>query len=143
MSTHTKSSMKGGSDQHRRAMDYFAKKLNDNATCSVRASQGMAALLLKDKQVDKAMEHYANAAMNAPNDILVRNDYAIALSKTGNKSEGVDVLRSALQMDIDNPGLRNNMSALLSRKGDYSEAMTHAVRWALFSLFLTFLSVIP
>ena len=51
MNTHSKSSMKGGSEQHRRAMDYFAKKLNDNATGSVRASQGMAALLLKDKQV--------------------------------------------------------------------------------------------
>ena len=79
-------------------MDYFAKKLNNNATGSVRASQGMAALLLKDKQVERAMEHYASAAMDAPNDILVRNDYAIALSKTGNKSEGVEVLRSALQV---------------------------------------------
>ena len=98
MSTNSKSSMKGGSDQHRRAMDYFAKKLNNNATGSVRASQGMAALLLKDKQVERAMEHYASAAMDAPNDILVRNDYAIALSKTGNKSEGVEVLRSALQV---------------------------------------------
>jgi Tfp pilus assembly protein PilF len=119
MSTHQQTSGfrgRGGADSHKRAVEYFAKKLHDNPS-SVRANQGMAALLLREQKVDQAMDHYAAAAMAAPGDIMVRNDYAIALAKTGSKRDGVEVMRSALQMDADNPGLRNNMSALLSRKG--------------------------
>ena len=113
---------RGGVDSHKHAMEYFAKKLQDNSQ-SVRANQGMAALLLREHKVDEAMDHYATAALAAPNDIIVRNDYAIALSKTGAKRDGVEVMRSALQLDTDNPGLRNNMSALLSRKGQAPDAM--------------------
>lgn len=106
----------GGADSHKSAVEYFAKKLQNNPQ-SVRANQGMAALMLREQKVDEAMDHYATAAMAAPSDIIIRNDYAIALSKTGSKRDGVEVMRSALQLDVDNPGLRNNMSALLSRKG--------------------------
>lgn len=127
----------GGVDSHKNAVEYFAKKLQDNRQ-SLRANQGMAALLLREHKVEEAMDHYATAALAAPNDIIVRNDYAIALSKTGSKQDGVEVMRSALQLEMDNPGLRNNMSALLSRKGSVPEVM---IQYDLHCCFVLFLSV--
>ena len=122
-----KQSGNANADSHRRAVEFFAKKLESEPD-NFRFHHNMASLMSKEGNTPASKYHYNKAVLSEPNNFFVRNDYAIELSKIGDKKESVEVMSSALRIQSENGILQNNMGALMARRGDLQEALNHAIR---------------
>lgn len=111
------------------AADYFNNKLhNSNSNNNSRYSHCLAALYNEINENNKAEVFYKHAIAHNPSNIMIRNDYALYLSKLGYTHDATDELHKAMLTNEDQPTLRKNMGAVLARSGELLMAEKHTKR---------------
>lgn len=113
--------------QHDSAVKFFEDRLQ-KVPDMPRYNACLAALKCVEAKFDDSERLYTTSLSAKPGDIMVRNDYALQLARSGKLNEAIDEVGKGLVVMPDQGTLRNNMAALLARKGDYQAALTHAVR---------------
>ena len=96
------------SDSHRQAVDFYSRKLKDNPAMP-RYNHLMAALKIKEKDLDGAVSLYKAAIEHGPENVMPRNDYALFLAKKGDREGGIKEMRAAIEIQSESALLRNNM----------------------------------
>ena len=93
---------------HRQAVDFYSRKLKDNPAMP-RYNHLMAALKIKEKDLDGAVSLYKAAIEHGPENVMPRNDYALFLAKKGDREGGIKEMRAAIEIQSESALLRNNM----------------------------------
>ncbi len=109
------------------ASKYYEEKLENFPTMS-RYNHFMGAISSEQGKIEEADRYYRTTLSVAPNDPLVKNDFAVHLVKNYKKREddAIKELRKALIMNNDTPIVHKNLAAVLGSKGDYRKALEHA-----------------
>lgn len=127
------------------AISYYQQKLLENPTMP-KYNHHLAILLTKQQQQqqqkqpnkqEQAAEYYRKALEASPNNVMIRNDYALFLHHNRQPQEpqpdknslaACNELKKGLLIVEKQPILHSNLCALYARTGRYQEAMQHAKR---------------
>lgn len=112
---------------HIGAVEFYENKLTKLPDMP-RYHQCLGALKAVEGDFAASEYHYAASLSSKPNDIMVRNDYALQLARAGKLNEANDEIRKALIRNPEQPTLRKNLAAILGRRGDYQGALEHSRR---------------
>lgn len=109
------------------AIDFYEDKLASNPTMP-RYNHCLAAITSAVNDNEKADNHYRQAILAAPNNVMIRNDFALHLAKQQHKDEAIKELEKARLYVEENATLEKNLGAMLGRKGDYRNALQHTLQ---------------
>ena len=112
---------------HQEAVKFYQNKLIENPG-NARYNHFLGTLRNAEKKYGEANLLFQKTLAIQPNNILARNDYAIALSTQNRNRDGVTELQKAMLQNEDLPVIRRNIAVLYGRYGDFNSAVTHAVR---------------
>ncbi len=109
------------------AEDFYTTKLRSNPNMA-RYNTFMGAIASAKGEVDNADSYYRQAVVAAPNNILIRNDFALHMAHHGNHDKKLDAIKEmkkTLLMTDTNALIHKNVSALYARTGQYQDALRH------------------
>jgi tetratricopeptide (TPR) repeat protein len=108
------------------ALDYYDEKL-ENYPYRSRYNHMKASILSEQGNIKDADYFYRQALVNAPSDVMVKNDYAVHMvtNYSDRKDDALKELKKALILVNENSVLHQNMGAVLGRKGDFRKALDH------------------
>lgn len=109
------------------ASDYFKGRLQINPSVS-RYTHLLGTLAQARGKVDEADQYYRQTILMAPNNVLARNDFALHLSRLGQKDDCIKELKKAELIVTDNSILHKNLGAAYGHRGDFELALQHATR---------------
>jgi len=107
-------------------MEWFVAELQKNPKDS-RSHRNLAALLLADGRIEKALQHYEVAIQNEPRNPGLSNDMGVALLKAGNKSRAKLFFEQAIDLAGDKgcSQAHMNIASLYANQGDWNRALDH------------------
>ncbi len=88
--------------------------------------QALGMALVREKNYTEALDHFAQAAKLAPEDIGIQMVHAIALNSTGKTQEAMTVLQSAYRRQPQHPDLLYTLATLYRDAGDPAAATRYA-----------------
>lgn len=100
------------------AVRYFQHKLQKDPKMS-RYNHCMGALYTEAGDFHSADAYYKNALTSAASNVMIRNDYALHLSRNGYTKDGVEELKKGMLSNPNQPTLRKNLGAVLARHGKH------------------------
>lgn len=109
------------------ASDYFKGRLQINPSVS-RYTHLLGALAQARGKVDEADQYYRQTILMAPNNVLARNDFALHLSRLGQKDDCIKELKKAELIVSENSILHKNLGAAYGHRGDFELALQHATQ---------------
>lgn len=120
--------VKRGHDPYAEAQSFYQDKLQKNGSMS-RYATFMAAIHSAKGEQEQADAYYRQALVTAPNNIMVRNDFAIHSASYDNHAkrlDGIKEMKKAILMVPENGVIHKNTGALYARVGHYNDALHHA-----------------
>lgn len=107
------------------AKQFYASKLALNPTMS-RYLHFMAAICTELGQIEEADHYYRQTILNDPNNIMVRNDFAVHLANQNRKSDALQELKKATIITENNAMLQKNIAAIQGNSGLFKESLHSA-----------------
>jgi predicted Zn-dependent protease len=108
------------------ALDFFTAKLAVNPEMP-KYLHCMAAISSQMNHVEEANDYFRNAIENSSHKHLIRNDFAVHLSKQNRKLDAINELKKSVLDDEENPLLQKNLGAILGQRGQYKDALDCAL----------------
>eukprot|EP01041_Mallomonas_annulata_P010852 gene10852-22653_t len=115
------------SKNRRIAENFYEEKLDINPHMA-KYNQSLAAIKLAHNQPLVAHQYYKAAHESDPQNVMIRNDYALNMARQGNLELSRDNFKRALHINDSQPTLHKNLSSVYARDGHYKEAHEHARR---------------
>lgn len=109
------------------AVSFYENKLIDNPTMP-KYNHNLAVLMDAQGKKEHAGELYKQALSATPNNVMIRNDYAIYLAKKQEYLLATKELEKGLLVVEEQPTLHANLCAIHARTGKFDEALEHARR---------------
>ena len=120
-------SIKNRSRMQGLAMNFFEKKL-ENVPDMPKYNHCLASLKAASGDSVGALANLQVALANDPQNLMVRNDYALTLARNGDYKHSIDEFNRALLLNNDQSTIHKNIGAVYARKGNYRDAYVHARR---------------
>ena len=86
---------------------------------------GLARLFDRQGQLERATEHYLEAAKHHPTEAVVYNDLGLCYARRGKYDDAVKALSRAVELQPDRALYRNNIATVLVVQGRIDEALAH------------------
>lgn len=122
----TRGGIRGGRE-YQQAIDFYETKLLDNPHMA-KNNNNLAVLMDTKGKTKQAEELYRHALDSTPNNVMIRNDYALHLARMKEYKLATKEFEKGLIVVEEQPTLHMNMGAVQARTGKYDEAFQHAQR---------------
>eukprot|EP01038_Epipyxis_sp_PR26KG_P008451 gene8451-11429_t len=114
--------------EYKNTMDYYESKLSTYPNMP-RYSHYVAVLSGEMEQTEKADAYFRQSLVDAPNNIMVRNDFAVYLhDKRKNKQDAIKELKKTTLLVENNALVQKNLGAIIGNTGQYREGLKHATQ---------------
>lgn len=102
------------------SINFYENKLLTNPTMP-KYNHNLAILMELKGNNKKSSELYSNALNSAPNNVMIRNDYALHLAKNKEYNKSINEFNKGLLINEEQPMLHSNITSIYARKGNYDE----------------------
>lgn len=114
-------------DPYTSARQFYETRLADNPTMP-RYNHLLGAMCAEKGEHALAENYFRNTITVTPNDIMVRNDFALLLAKQNRKEDALQEFKKATLVTEDSALLQKNIGAVQGNSGKYKEALESATR---------------
>jgi len=109
------------------AREFYDKKLAKEPTMP-RYNHCLAAMTAAAGEMEVSSNLYRKALAYDENNISLRSDMSLHLSKVGRQQEAIDSMKKALMFHPHHGMLHKNLAGIYATKGRYDEAQSHAIQ---------------